>query len=105
MNTLETIIEEFETSPVAVIRAHLTIAGYSGKEVTEALKEAGISKAKVGFNSTYYDWLAATERDETDVLEYIQGLGAFGETSDNIQNHERHYVLLGNLARRIWEAK
>ncbi len=102
---IEELIEEYSDSPVAVIRAHLTIAGFNGKEVTEALKEAGISKAKVGFNSHFYDWLAEEERDQEEVNAYILGDGEFGETSENIQRHRRHYALLGNLASRIWAAK
>lgn len=105
MNTLIEIIEANKESPIAVIRAYATIEGFSGKEVTEALKEAGISKAKIGFNDTFYTYLSDGVRTEAEIKAYILGDGEFGETSDNVVNHLSTYLAIGRLAIRLYSLK
>ena len=102
---MKDIIKQYADQPVSIIRAHLTIAGHSGKAVTEALKEAGISSARIGFVDAFYDWLGEESRDKAEVLLYVEGKGEFGETSENVVRHLRHYAKIGEMSRRIWEAK
>lgn len=98
------IIETYKDSPISVIRAHLTIAGYSGKEVTEALKEAGVSSAKLGFASDYYDFLGSELRTREEAIAFIKEGNAKVE-SNNILKHSSHYLNIFDLSVTIWEAK
>lgn len=91
---------------VKVIRAHLTIEGFGDKEITAALKKAGISGGKKrGFAAEFYDWLAECPRDMAEVEAYVLGLGVYEETSKNVQNHLSHYKNIAELANRIWVSK
>ena len=103
--SIHTRITELNELPVAKIRATLTLEDYSVKDITEALKEAGLSTKKIAFTETYYAWLEVEQRTEADAKDYILGEGEFGETSANVQNHVNHYLKIHGLSATIWESK
>ncbi len=91
---------------IKVMRAHLTIEGFTDKAITKALKDEGITGgAKRGFATDFYDWLAEGARDPDEVKAYIMGDGEYGETTKNIQKHLSHYTNIATMANAIWEAK
>jgi hypothetical protein len=102
MTTILNRVQELSELPVAKIRATLTLEDYAAKDITAALKDAGVSGKKVQFAESFYGWLADEQRDDSDVRAYILGDGEFGETSGNVQNHLNHYVNIADLARLIW---
>jgi hypothetical protein len=89
---------------VAVIKAHLTIAGYSAKTINAAIKELGIVTKKASFATDFYEWLAIEARETEEVTAFINGTDGFTETSENVKKHLSHYTNIADLARKIWEA-
>lgn len=81
---------------IAKIRATLTLEDYTGKEISAAIKEAGISSAKRGFASDFYDFLAKEQRLESEALEMIMA------GSDNVIKHKSHYLAIWELSNNIW---
>lgn len=100
---IETRIEELKELPVAKIRAHLTLDNFSGKEIDEAIREAGLTTKRVSFANEFYSWLAEEVRDEDEANAYIMGNGEYGETSRNVQAHLNHYMNIWKLSVAIWE--
>lgn len=88
-------------SSVKLIRAHLTIEGFSDKEISAGIKEAELTSKKVTFASDFYDWLAEEPRSQEEAKEYIMDPA----NSQNVHNHLSHYMNIAELAARIWEAK
>lgn len=88
-------------SSVKLIRAHLTIEGFSDKVISAAIKEAELTSKKVTFASDFYDWLAEKPRSQEEAKEYIMDPA----NSQNVHNHLSHYLNIAELAARIWEAK
>ena len=95
-------VEELKALPVAKIRATLTLEDYPAKDITAALKDAGVSGKKVQFAESFYAWLAEGQRSADEVKAYVMGDGEFGETSNNTQTHLNHFMNIGDLARVIW---
>ena len=101
------IIEEKRELPIKKIRAHIEVAEgitLTAKEITEILKDEGVSTAKLGFASDYYDYLGAAQRSLQDAKDFI-ALGNAKVESDNISKHESHYLNIHALSVTIWEAK
>lgn len=105
MSIQERIAELVETeSSIKVVRAHLTIEGFKDKEITSAIKEAGLRSVKKGFASFYYDFLVAEEPTKVEAEDFIDGHGSYGVTTKNVRAHKSHYLGLWELANRIRQA-
>lgn len=88
------------------IKAFLTIEDYSPKDIANAFKELGLTGSKPKtFASEYYNWLALKQRSTNDAIDYINGLGEYGETTTNVQKHKSHYLNIAELSATIWNAK
>jgi len=98
--TIITRIEELaaEGNSTTLIRAFLTIEGYKGKEISEGIKESGLTAKKVTFASEFYDWLAEEKRTQEEAEEYILD----ESNSKNVHKHLSHYLNIADLAERIW---
>ena len=69
-------IEELKDLPIAKVRATLTLEDYSAKDISEGLKEAGLSGKKVAFAESFYGYLAEAPRLPEDAKAYIMCEGA-----------------------------
>ncbi len=101
-------VKELQAQSLTItkIKAFLTLEDYSAKEITAALKEAGVTGGKPKtFASEYYDWLAERPRTLVEAEDYIMGLGEFGETTNNVQKHKSHYLNIADLTIRVWVTK
>ena len=100
MSNINTRVEKLKAEGLTLrkIRAYLEIEDYSAKEIAEATK--GLS-AKKGFRAAFHSWLIEAERTEEEAAEYIEGLGAYGETSENVKKHRTVYLNEYRLARDI----
>ena len=105
----ERIVELVEQGlSIAKIRAHLTIDDYPAKDISIALKEAGVSAKKRSFASDFYDYLVEASRTEAEaeayILDPIHGGKADDDGKTNIQRHLSHYQAIADLTRRIHAA-
>lgn len=102
IEVVETFIANNEDLPLAKIRAHIELndeVALSQKELNDIFKENGLTSAKPKFAASFYEWLAAEGRDKAEVLLYVEGRGDFGETTENVQKHLKHYVNIADLVR------
>ena len=84
-----------------IIRATLTIEGYSNKEIATATKGLATAKGGDGFAGRFYSWLAEEQRDMSDVELYILN----PDNSENVRSHLSHYKGIAVLANTIWSNK
>ena len=92
MSILNRITELAEISTsTKVIRAHLTIDGYSAKEIKEGMELAELSVTRASFKTDFYAWLLESPRTEAEFLAYLSENG-----SANVLKHESSH-------RKVWE--
>ncbi len=101
MPNINARVEELRAEGLALskIRATLTLEDYSAKDIAESTK--GLSTVKKGFRAAFHSWLIDAPRTEEEAIEYIDGLGEYGETSDNVRKHKSVYLNEYRLARDI----
>ena len=58
------------------IEATLILEDYSSKDISDALKEAGLIRARTSFNSDFLDFLASESRTEAEAKTFVLGYGS-----------------------------
>ena len=103
VSTALELIEANEGDTITVLRARMTIEGYKPKVITEAIAEAkaagtlDVQERSTGFVKGFYTFLK-TARTEAEVLDYIHT-----DTSNNVKNHETHYLGVWSLTVAVRE--
>ena len=100
MSTInERIAELREQTPdisVKKLRAYLAIDDYTNKEISLALKEAGVSVVRKSFKAAFNIWLIEAPRTEEEAKKFIDEEG-----SDNDRNQESARLAIWKLAQDI----
>ena len=81
---------------VKKLRAYLAIDDFSNKDISIALKEAGISVARKSFKAEFNTWLIEKARTEAEAKAFIDEFG-----SDNDRNQESARLAIWKLAQDI----
>ena len=107
MNTLTTRVTELAENglSIAKIRATLTLADHSAKDISAAIKASNVGKTKVGFASEFYLFISAEKRTINQATGFVMGTGKNKDTSGNVQKHLSHYLAIHALSVTIWNNK
>lgn len=102
MSLVNRVVELSESGlPTKKIRATLQLEDFSDKDISAAIKEAGITSRRASFANEFYDWLAEAPRDSEEVKKYILN----EKNSENVRKHLSHYAGIADMARKIHEQK
>ena len=92
----------------AMLRAYLTIEEYRPKDIDAALKASGKIVPKGdrsdGFREALFDYIVEERRTKQEVEAFIEGTGAYGETSTNVRRHTKAHLDNFLLSERVRDA-
>jgi len=86
------------------IRGYLAYNDVSEEDTKELIAGLGLGGRRT-FVDSYYGFLATGHRNRSEAEDYINGLGEYGETSDNVKKHLSHYLKIWELSHNVWATK